>query len=164
MLLESEPFECRHSDFELVRMFDDLVRKYNGTGSPKLAIIRSGRSPLALGQFKRPKPETGSFPRLYVYGDFAAADRLLVLCHELGHWRSWQRNEPAPLYFDVVSPWSQWPHRTDNEKHVIIEEEERAWAHGWDFATEAGFSDRVAYLRHRDRGLAAARSKLGLAG
>lgn len=151
------PKLCSHQDAEIWRsMFERLRSSYHGhrSGGKVLVAVRvEARDPInEAGKFLpyRTRPNRAN---IYIFRQPGQAgcpvDELCTLCHELGHWRSWLEGNHSAEYNSAIStePRSSLP---PHAKHLILDEERRAWDYGRSFAAEAGFNDRWAYdLRAR---------------
>ena len=92
----------------------------------------------------------------------------IVLAHEYGHFRSWldsaRGTTPSwQAYFEAAATRERAPKELSVEqRRLILEEEARAWDLGEVVLRELGFEEWADYGRHRDRGLHAHRTLMGI--
>lgn len=78
-----------------------------------------------------------------------------TLTHELGHWCSWRDGTRSPEYeAALVTGLATMATRPESERRLILDEELRAWRHGFRMAQEVGFTDAEQYSVEALRGLA----------
>jgi hypothetical protein len=72
--------------------------------------------------------------------------RLCTLCHELGHWQSWREGTRSAAYQESITrPLAEFAELSEDQRREILEEEIRAWRHGYQFALDVGFRDGRAF-------------------
>lgn len=77
-----------------------------------------------------------------------------TLTHELGHWCSWRDGTRSPEYEAALAAGlATMATRPEAERRLILDEEIRAWRHGFSMAQEVEFTDAERYSDEMLRGL-----------
>jgi hypothetical protein len=161
--MDTNPACCLHTDADLKRMFRELRTMYEGRTARKCKLsikMKPVKSSSTAAEFVvldaqqivaiLLHPSIDSPPTCF--------NLLCSLCHELGHWRSWEKGQRCPKYEEAQRLYKDAPRQANSplseaQKHLIYHEESRAWRHGYDFAAEVGFSDESSYVAEAQRAL-----------
>jgi hypothetical protein len=125
-----------------------LCRRASGLFSTHPYDPDKFRPEVWLARAPTPKPRTEP--------DLAGAtlEELLVLAHELGHVRSYRKNERPDGYRHAVDAGApNWSTLKEHQKAMISDEEVRAWDYARVILTDEGFDDWGAYEEKRANSL-----------
>jgi hypothetical protein len=139
-----------------------------GRSGATLAVRIRGRLTLGEAQLGGVfEKRNGDLALIAIYRDhqsIAVDSRLdlMNLAHEFGHFVAWKRRERTPFYEESLKAFNEGARLTEAQAEAILQEERRAWRHGYAALFAVGFKERRCYGRRARRALQAYRRRLGL--